>query len=45
MIINSGIEKIVYEEGYADELAKEMLKESGIKVEQFNRKQGAESGK
>ncbi len=39
MIINAGIEKIVYEEGYADVLAKEMLKESGIAVEKFNRKQ------
>ncbi len=38
MIINAGIERIVYEEGYADALAREMLKESGIKVEKFNRK-------
>jgi dCMP deaminase len=38
MIINAGIEKVVYEEGYADELAKTMLKESGIKVGKFNRK-------
>lgn len=38
MIINAGIEKIVYEEGYADDLAREMLKESGIKIERFNRK-------
>ncbi|MBM4325187.1 MAG: cytidine deaminase [Deltaproteobacteria bacterium] len=38
MIINSGIEKIIYEEGYADELAKIMLKESGVTVEKFNRK-------
>jgi len=37
MIINAGIERIVYEEGYADTLAKEMLKESGIEVERFNR--------
>jgi dCMP deaminase len=38
MIINSGIEKIIYEEGYADELAKVMLKESGVVVEKINRK-------
>ena len=38
MIINAGIEKVVYEDGYADTLAKEMLKESGIKIEKFNRK-------
>jgi dCMP deaminase len=38
MIINAGIEKIVYEEGYADKLAGKMLKESGIRIEKFNRK-------
>jgi dCMP deaminase len=37
MIINAGIQRIVYEEGYADALAKKMLKESGIEVEKFNR--------
>ena len=37
MIINAGIEKIVYAEGYADLLAQEMLGDSGIKVETFNR--------
>ncbi|MBM4308880.1 MAG: cytidine deaminase [Deltaproteobacteria bacterium] len=42
MIINSGIEKIIYEEGYADELAKIMLKESGVTVQQFTRKRRAE---
>jgi dCMP deaminase len=38
MIINAGIQKIVYEEGYADALGKEMLKESGIEVAKFNRR-------
>jgi dCMP deaminase len=38
MIINAGIEKVVYEDGYADALARMMLKESGIKIEKFNRK-------
>jgi dCMP deaminase len=38
MIINAGIQKIVYEEGYADSMAKEMLKESGVKAGKFNRK-------
>ena len=38
MIINAGIEKIVYEEGYADALAEEMLKGSGIGIENFHRK-------
>jgi len=37
MIINAGIEKIVYEEGYADALAKEMLRESAIEIERFDR--------
>jgi dCMP deaminase len=38
MIINAGIERVVYEDGYADALARKMLKESGIKIEKFNRK-------
>jgi len=37
MIINAGIQRIVYDEGYADALAKEMLKESGIEVGKFDR--------
>ena len=37
MIINAGIEKVVYEEGYADALAKETLKESGIVVVKYDR--------
>jgi len=32
MIINSGIRKVLYQDGYADDLAREMLKESGIEV-------------
>jgi dCMP deaminase len=38
MIINAGIEKIVYEDGYADALARDMLKESGIDLDVFQRK-------
>jgi dCMP deaminase len=45
MIMNAGIERIVFEEGYADALAKRMLKESGVKVEKFSRKQSLESRK
>lgn len=37
MIINAGIVKIVYEEGYADALAKTMLSQSGVEVVQFDR--------
>jgi dCMP deaminase len=35
MIINAGIRSIVYRDGYADELAREMTTESGINVVQF----------
>jgi deoxycytidylate deaminase len=38
MIVNAGIEKIVFEEGYTDKLAEKMLKESRIKVKKFDRK-------
>ncbi len=38
MIINAGIERIVYEEGYSDKLAEKLLKESRIKVEKFDRR-------
>jgi dCMP deaminase len=40
MLMNAGIQRIVYAEGYADVLAKEMIKESGIDVEKFSRKVG-----
>mgnify|MGYP003590389998 FL=1 len=32
MLINAGIRRVVYAEGYADELAREMIQESGIEV-------------
>ena len=35
MLINAGIKRIVYKEGYPDEFAKEILNDAGIKVEQF----------
>jgi dCMP deaminase len=44
MIINAGINQIVYEEGYADSLAAKMLKESGIKIEKVGRKVKGEGG-
>ncbi len=37
MIINAGIDRIVYEVGYADELAVAMLNESGIDITKFDR--------
>lgn len=35
MIINAGIKKVVYREGYSDDLAREMIKEAGIEVVHF----------
>ena len=35
MIINAGIIKIVYCEGYSDELSLDMIQEAGIEIEQF----------
>ena len=35
MLINAGITAVVYAEGYADELAREMLAETGIKIIHF----------
>jgi dCMP deaminase len=36
MIINAGIRRIVYEEGYSDRLAQEMIEESGVEVDKFH---------
>lgn len=35
MIINAGIRRIIFEEGYSDTLAAEMIEESGVLVEKF----------
>ncbi len=35
MLINAGIKEIVFSDDYIDDLAKEVLKESGVKVRQF----------
>ena len=40
MIINAGINAIVYGEGYADELAREMITESGISTVLFTGNSG-----
>lgn len=37
MVINAGIQRVVFEEGYADELAREMVAEADIEVVQFQR--------
>jgi dCMP deaminase len=35
MLINAGIKRMVFDEGYADDLAREMIAESGIEVVHF----------
>jgi dCMP deaminase len=35
MLINAGIQRVVYAQGYTDPLAQEMWEESGVLVEQF----------
>jgi dCMP deaminase len=36
MIINAGIKKVIYAEGYADDLAREMIAEAAIEVLHFS---------
>jgi dCMP deaminase len=36
MLINAGIQKIIYQEGYPDILSMEMLEESGVEVMEFS---------
>ena len=35
ILINAGIKEIVYSEGYADDLSKELLDEAGIKMREY----------
>jgi dCMP deaminase len=35
MIVNAGISRVVYREGYPDEFAREMLEEGGVSLERF----------
>ena len=35
MIVNAGIKRVVYDEGYPDEFAVQMLKEGGVKLERY----------
>ena len=35
MIINSGIRRVIYKEGYPDELTLELFAEAGVKLERF----------
>ncbi len=43
MLINSGVKRIVYLEGYGDPLSLEMLAEAGVSLEKFE-KRGGEDG-
>ncbi|MCK4226242.1 cytidine/deoxycytidylate deaminase family protein [candidate division WOR-3 bacterium] len=36
MLINAGVKKIIYKEGYPDSFAEEILKEAGVEVIQFD---------
>lgn len=40
MIINAGINKIIYEEGYPDKLSIELLEEARIEIVKFNDQKG-----
>lgn len=44
MLINAGIRRLVFYEGYADDLAREMIAESGIEVIHFQRDPGEDEG-
>jgi dCMP deaminase len=35
ILINAGIKEIVYSEGYADDLSKDLLGEAGIKIREY----------
>ena len=35
ILINAGIKEIVYSEGYADDLSKDLLQEAGIKIREY----------
>jgi dCMP deaminase len=36
MIVNAGIRRVVYREGYPDDFARQMLSEGGVALERFN---------
>ena len=42
MIVNSGIVRVVYQEGYPDEFAIEILKEGGVQLERYCEDNAAE---
>ena len=36
MIVNAGIRRVVYEQGYPDEFSLEIFGETGVKLEKFS---------
>ena len=36
MIVNVGIRRVVYQQGYPDKFSLEIFDEAGVKLEQFN---------
>jgi len=36
MLINAGVKRIIYKEGYPDEFSRDILKEAGVEVVQFD---------
>lgn len=42
MIVNAGIKRVIYEQGYPDEFAREMLREGGVSLEKFSELIGGE---
>ena len=40
MIVNSGIRRVVYQEGYPDDFALEMFREGGVELERYEEKAG-----
>jgi len=44
MLINAGILRIVYEEGYPDSLSEEMIEEAGIETQRFGEVDNDEGG-
>ncbi|MBW1712389.1 MAG: cytidine deaminase, partial [Deltaproteobacteria bacterium] len=42
MLINAGIKKILYEQGYADELSQSMLAEAGVELRKIGSGEGSD---
>ena len=40
MIVNSGIRRVVYEQGYPDDFSREILAEGGVSVERWSEEEG-----